>query len=105
MRVLIAEDDPVTRVMLKGALKKRGIQPLVACDGTEALAILEGEDRPEIAILDWMMPGLDGPEVCRQVRRRPDALAVYIILLTAKTDTEDLIAGLEAGADDYITKP
>ncbi len=105
MRVLIAEDDPVTRVMLKTTLMKWGHEPIVSCDGREALAILEQESPPEIAILDWMMPELDGPEVCRSIRRKPAAVPVYIILLTAKAQCEDLVAGLGAGADDYMTKP
>jgi DNA-binding response OmpR family regulator len=76
-----------------------------ASDGLGALAIVEGAPLPELAVLDWMMPGMDGPEVCRRLRGRPDGAGLYIILLTAKTAREDIVTGLEAGADDYITKP
>jgi signal transduction histidine kinase len=105
MRVLIAEDDPVSRVMLQATLKKWGHEPVVSCDGREALSILEQESPPDIAILDWMMPEMDGPEVCRRIRQKKSPHPVYIILLTAKAQREGLVTGLEAGADDYVTKP
>ena len=105
MRILIAEDDPVSRLILVTTVRGWGFDPTVACDGAEALAAFHGNEPPQIAILDWMMPGFDGLELCRRVREIPSARSVYIILLTAKSQREDLIAGLMAGADDYVTKP
>ncbi len=105
MRILIAEDDPVSRRLLEATLGKWGHAVVVARDGDEALAVLQSADTPALAILDWMMPGLAGVEVCRRVRQAPAATPTYIILLTAKTEKEDVVAGLEAGADDYLTKP
>jgi CheY-like chemotaxis protein len=78
---------------------------VTANDGDEAWRVLQEEDAPLLAILDWMMPGRDGIELCRQVRQTPTLLSVYIILLTAKGERQDIVAGLEAGANDYLTKP
>jgi DNA-binding response OmpR family regulator len=108
MDILIAEDDLVSRRMLETILQKWGYQVLATPDGTAAYEALRRDNAPPLAILDWMMPGLDGPAVCRHLR--DPALAgprcpPYLILLTAKGSKEDLVAGLEAGADDYITKP
>jgi diguanylate cyclase (GGDEF)-like protein/PAS domain S-box-containing protein len=105
MRVLIAEDDAVFRRVLEATLVKFGHEVVVAVDGDAALSMLGGAGAPPLAILDWMMPGLDGVEVCRRARRSPSAAQTYIILLTSKTEKEDVAAGLEAGADDYLTKP
>jgi len=105
MRVLIAEDDRIYRFLLEKVIQERGHTLLMCSDGAEALSILTGNDPPEIAILDWMMPKMDGPEVCQKVREIFPAVPVYIILLTGRTHPEDVIAGLSAGADDYITKP
>ncbi|MBA3440519.1 MAG: diguanylate cyclase [Pyrinomonadaceae bacterium] len=105
MKILIAEDDLVSRRVLQTTLVKWGHDVVVASDGDEALAALECADAPPLAILDWMMPGMDGVEVCRRARRSHSATPTYIILLTAKTEKEDVVAGLEAGADDYLTKP
>ncbi len=106
MRILIAEDDPVSRRVLEASLTKRGYDVVVASDGLEAWDVLQRKDRPELAILDWMMPGLDGVDVCRELRAQEDSGSyVYTILLTAKGRKEDVAAGLDAGADDYITKP
>ncbi len=104
-RVLIAEDDPVSRRMLEAFLKKWRYEVVTAKDGLDAVRILESEDAPALAVLDWMMPGLEGPEVCRRVRAHPDRPYVYILLLTARTQRDDLLRGLESGADDYLTKP
>lgn len=104
-RILIAEDDPVSRRMLQGFLSKWGYQVEAAADGLEALRILEGDCPPPLAVLDWMMPGLEGPEVCERVREHPDRPYIYILLLTARTQKGDLLRGLESGADDYLTKP
>ncbi len=105
MRVLIAEDDPISRRLLESVLRKWGHEPITATDGKEAWRILGAADAPKLAILDWMMPGLDGIEVCRQLRLRGDAAYVYVLLLTARARTEDMVEGLEAGADDYVVKP
>ena len=104
-RILIAEDDPVSRHMLKAFLFKWGYQVISANDGLEALRLLEGDDAPPLAVLDWMMPGMEGAEVCRRVRERKGHPYIYILLLTARTQKGDLLRGLEAGADDYLTKP
>lgn len=105
MRVLAAEDNPVFQSMLRTMLTKWGYQAVIARDGLEAWDALRDEDPPRLAILDWMMPGLDGVEVCRRVRGTDREPYIYILLLTARTDAQDLIDGMEAGADDYLTKP
>ncbi len=104
-RILIAEDDPVSRRMLQTFLTKWGYEVVAVTDGIEALRILEKEDAPPLAVLDWMMPGLEGPQVCQRVRKNPDRPYVYILLLTARSQKGDLLYGLESGADDYLTKP
>jgi DNA-binding response OmpR family regulator len=104
MKILIAEDDSTSRMTLELILKKWGHQTIVAQEGNQAWEILQ-EDNPRLAILDWMMPGIEGIELCRRIRRRRDGEYVYVILLTARVAKEDVLAGLEAGADDYITKP
>lgn len=105
MRILIAEDDPISRRLLEATLQKWGYEVVVCTDGRGALAQLQADSPPEIAILDWMMPELDGPQVCRQVRKHPGTAHIYIILLTAKGGREDIFEGLQSGANDYITKP
>ncbi|HEV1283899.1 MAG TPA: diguanylate cyclase [Bryobacteraceae bacterium] len=113
MRILIADDSIVSRHLLDATLRKWGYEVVVACDGVEAWNYLQAEDAPKLAILDWVMPGLTGPEVCRRVReyahdreRSQDKDAyTYILLLTSKGLREDLIEGMESGADDYLTKP
>lgn len=105
MRVLIAEDDPVSRRVLEATLHKWGYAVIVTCDGDEAAQQVAEADCPHLIILDWMMPGHDGPEVCKLIRARPDGEAFYVLLLTAKSQKEDIVSGLESGADDYITKP
>ncbi|MGH9376652.1 MAG: GGDEF domain-containing protein [Terriglobia bacterium] len=105
MRILIAEDDPVSRRILEAHLTKWGYEIIIARDGLEAWAALQQPDAPKLVILDWMMPGIDGVEVIRKLRERRNLPYVYALLLTAKDQKEDLIAGLDAGADDYVTKP
>jgi len=105
MKILIAEDDFVSRRVLEATLVKWGHETVIAENGEEALKVLREENAPPLAILDWMMPALTGVDVCRRIRELPNALPTYIILLTAKTEKEDIIAGLESGADDYLTKP
>ena len=104
-RILLAEDEARYRRILSHYLTSWGYAVTVAQDGTEAAAALTGDHAPSVALIDWMMPGLEGPEVCKQVRGLPDRPYTYIILLTAKTDKGEVAAGFEAGADDYITKP
>lgn len=105
MKILIADDDEISRIRLEHMLVKRGYDVVTIADGHQAWRVLQGEDRPKLAILDWMMPEIDGLDLCRRIRQNPDASYVYIILLTAKTQKEDIVRGLETGADDYITKP
>jgi len=105
VRILVAEDDPVSRRLLESHLQKWGHEPLTAADGAAAWEMMQREDAPALAILDWMMPGLDGVEVCRRARARTDPPPLYIILLTARADRQDTIEGLGAGADDFVTKP
>jgi two-component system cell cycle response regulator len=105
VKVLVAEDDPVSRHLLKVTLSTTGYETSLVADGAEALRVLEQEDSPKLVILDWMMPHMDGVEVCRAIRMRTAEPYVYIILLTAKGHQEEINEGLEAGADDYITKP
>ena len=105
MRILIAEDDPVSRRLLEAKLSKWGYDVAVTRDGNEAWEALRGEDPPGLAVLDWMMPGIDGVEICRRMRREAREYYTYLILLTALHRNEDIVAGMEAGADDYITKP
>jgi two-component system cell cycle response regulator len=105
MRVLAAEDNPVFQSILKWMLTKWGYEAVLARDGNEALRVLEGPDPPQLAILDWMMPGMDGVEVCRKIRSARREPYIYLLLLTARTESQDLIEGMDAGADDYLTKP
>jgi DNA-binding response OmpR family regulator len=104
MRVLIAEDDPISRRLLEASLKRWGYDVEPCADGSTAWQILQKPGAPRLAILDWTMPGLEGTEICRRVRELPHGKLTYIIMVTAKGETEDVVAGLEAGADDYITK-
>lgn len=105
MRILIADDDRMSRHLLGDTLSRWGHEVICASDGEEAWAILERDDAPQIAILDWIMPGIDGLEVCRRVRKSGATQSIYIILLTAKAGKNDLLAGLAAGANDYLIKP
>jgi len=105
MKVLVAEDDLVTRRTLQAYLEKWDYQVVTASDGQQAWQLLQQDNAPRLAILDWMMPILDGTSVCREVRRSNLQPYIYLILLTARGYQEDVIAGLEAGADEYLTKP
>ena len=105
MSVLIAEDDATSRHLLEIVLRKWGYEVLSVGDGDAAWKVLRRDDAPRLAILDWMMPGMDGVEVCRQVRALEREDLTYLILLTALGRKEDVVAGLEAGADDYVAKP
>lgn len=103
--ILIAEDDRMFRVLLQGWLEDRGYDVVIAENGQQAWHLLQSERSPKLVILDWMMPGLSGPEVCRKLREKTGLQYRYVLLLTARRDKQDLIAGLEAGADDYLSKP
>ena len=105
MKVLLAEDSGVIRLLLQRVLTNWGYEVVFAEDGTQAWQILERPDSPRIALLDWMMPGLDGLEVCQRVRRAAREPRVYIVLLTGKDQQKDVVRGLAAGADDYLRKP
>src|SRR5262245_50868231 len=105
MKILVAEDDPVTRHMLKALLSTWGYSVSACANGVEAWQVLQQADAPPLVILDWMMPHMDGLQVCQEIRSRLEVLSTYIILLTARGREEDIVAGLQAGADDYMTKP
>jgi len=105
MKILVAEDDPVSRRLVRALLTKWGHDVVVVRDGSEAWEALQGPDAPQLAVLDWMMPEMDGTDVCRKVREGPDPRRVYIILLTARGNRENIVEGLQAGANDYVTKP
>jgi two-component system cell cycle response regulator len=105
VRILVADDDPVSRLFMRKMLQRIGFDVSTAADGFEAVAKLSSIDGPRLALLDWTMPGLSGLEVCRAIREGERRAYVYMTLLTSKDSKEDLVAGLEAGADDYLTKP
>lgn len=104
-RILVAEDHQVSRHLLERNLANWGFEVVTAENGLQAAAVLEREDAPPIAIIDWMMPKLDGLEVCARVRRNAQRPYIYLILLTAKAQRDEIARGLEAGADDYVVKP
>lgn len=105
MKVFVADDDPVSRRLLQVTLTNFGYDTVMAADGAEALRILEQKDSPRLAILDWIMPPMDGVEVCRAIRKRSAEAYLYVILLTVKGEQKEIVEGLDAGADDYVTKP
>jgi len=105
MQVLVAEDDAVSRTLLEATLRKWGYDVVAFPDGVRTWQALEAGQAPELLILDWMMPGLDGLGVCRNLREKFPTRPAYIILLTARNEREDIVQGLLAGADDYVTKP
>lgn len=105
MKILIAEDETVSRRVLRATLESWGHEVVEACDGAAAWQILQSADAPKLAILDLTMPEMDGIAVCHHVRQTQDATPVYIILLTARSSKPDIVIGLDAGADDYVTKP
>lgn len=104
-RVLVAEDDAMFRIILRRWLESWGYQVVVVEDGAQAWSVLQQEHPPELLILDWIMPEVDGTELCRRIRERQRGPYQYILLVTAKDDKQDVVRGLEAGADDYLTKP
>ena len=105
MRILIAEDDLTSRTMLAAMLRKSGHDVVETANGSEAWDALQEPDAPRLAILDWMMPEMDGLEVVRRVRAIQSSQPPYVIMLTAKDERADIVAGLDAGADDYLAKP
>lgn len=105
MRILIAEDDPVSRRVLEATLQKWGHAVVATTTGQEAWDAIQQPDAPRLVILDWMMPEMDGPDVCRNLREMDGGEYFYVLMLTAKAEVEDVVEGLDAGADDYIIKP
>ena len=105
VRVLVADDDPVSRRIMQLDLTKWGYEVRTASDGLEAVQVLESPEAPNLAILDWMMPGIDGIDIVRKVRQAAHEVPSYLILLTSRINKEDLVQGLEAGADDFLRKP
>ena len=105
MRILIADDSLLSRRLLEQTLVGWSYQVTAVSDGEQAWSCLNGPAPPDLAILDWMMPGHTGPELCRLVREKNREPYTYIILLTSRHDKEDVVAGMASGADDYLTKP
>jgi DNA-binding response OmpR family regulator len=103
--VLVADDDAVSRTVVAAILRKGGYAVHLANDGGEAWAALQGAEPPAIAVIDWMMPVIDGPEICRRLRSAQGPTLTYVILLTSRDGFADIVAGLDSGADDYVTKP
>jgi DNA-binding response OmpR family regulator/tRNA A-37 threonylcarbamoyl transferase component Bud32 len=105
MKVLVADDEATSRILLEDALQEWGCEVVPAADGLEAWNLLQKKDAPQLVILDWMMPGMDGTDLCRKLRESANANYVYIILLTSKGEKKDIILGMDAGADAFLTKP
>src|SRR5688572_13334714 len=105
MRVLIADDDVVLRHSLKVHLDRWSYQVEECADGRQAWKAMQGPSAPAMAVIDWNMPGMDGPTICQELREMPALAAMYVILLTSNKEQKDVVAGLESGADDYIVKP
>jgi diguanylate cyclase (GGDEF)-like protein len=103
--ILVAEDDPIFRHILESWLRRWKYHVISVNNGTDAWAGIQLENAPKLAILDWVMPGMDGIEVCRRIRKREKSPYTYVLLLTAKDHKQDVVEGFEAGADDYLTKP
>ena len=105
MKILVADDDSISRTVLQHLLLRWGHEPITACDGEEALAIMRGEDPPQLLLLDWEMPKLDGLEVCRELRELKTDLPPYIIFVTAKDSSSEIVRALEYGGSDFVKKP
>ena len=103
--VLVADDEPVSRTVVSAMLRKAGYPVILASDGEQAWKTLDAADSPSLALLDWEMPGLQGPEVVERIRNRASQAPTYVILLTSRDSSADIVRGLRAGADDYVTKP
>ena len=102
MKILIADDDALSRRLLEKTLERAAYAVTTVADGRRAVEVLSKPDAPRLALLDWMMPGLDGPGVCREIRKHREQGYVYMILLTSRESKQDIVAGLESGADDYL---
>jgi CheY-like chemotaxis protein len=105
MKILIAEDDAVSRLLIESTLTNWGYEVIVARNGIEAWEAFQGKNIPQLAVLDWMMPGLEGVQICRKVRKELAPNSCYILLLTARNRNEEVAEGLDSGADDYLIKP
>lgn len=105
MRILIAEDDLTSRLMLEAIVKKWSFETMSVDNGLKAWEIFQQGHVPQIALIDWEMPGIDGPELCKRIKSLACEQQVYIIFITGRNSKEDIVLGLQAGADDYITKP
>lgn len=105
MKILIAEDEYTTRLMVQVSLENWGYTVISVADGREAWEVLQKEDAPDIAILDWEMPEIDGAEICKRVKDLERDNPIYVLMLTARDSQEDILKGFDAGADDYMTKP
>lgn len=105
MRAVVADDDRGTATIVTNLLQRSNLEVAVAHDGNAAWDLLTAAPPPVMAIIDWMMPGIDGLELCRRVKREPSLAGTHVILLTAKNDQQDVVAALQAGADDYVVKP
>lgn len=106
MKVLIADDESIARARMESFLSQWGYDFISCSDGTWAWQELTSDEpHPELAILDWEMPGIDGPELCRRIHQTPDLKTIYVLLVTSRDEKEDIIKGLESGANDYLIKP
>jgi CheY-like chemotaxis protein len=105
LEVLVADDEPVSRTVVAAMLRKGGYHVQLASDGEQAWLALQQPNAPPVAVMDWMMPGLDGPEICRRLRQLETPTPTYVILLTSRDASADVVEGLRAGADDYVRKP
>jgi len=105
VKVLIAEDDRISRLILQRILSDWGYDVTAVAGGVEAWQALQQDDAPRLVILDWVMPGMDGTEVCRKLRERPTPEPAYVLLLTSRDAKADIVAGLNSGANDYLSKP
>ena len=105
MRALVADDDPVAATLISQALLAWGFEVVVAHDGHTAWQHITSDPGPSIAVLDWEMPGLDGPAICRRLRSEPSRAHLYVLLITVRGGRHDIVTGLGAGADDYVVKP
>ena len=105
MKALIADDDPVTRRLLDRMLRKLGYDTVLCADGSSAWEVMQGAGAPSLAIVDWLMPGMDGIELCQRIRARANVPYTYVLIVSSNADRSDIVSGMNAGADDYITKP
>ncbi|MFQ5627515.1 MAG: PleD family two-component system response regulator [bacterium] len=105
MKILVAEDDAVSRRLLEAILQGWKFETVAVSNGNDAWKLMQNKNAPKLAILDWMMPGMNGTQICQKARQNAKLSSIYIILLTARYSNEDIVSGLKAGADDYVVKP